>query len=137
MFLSKFCYQEPKFKRKFQVILEFAFWKKFSFHPASNGERLRDIQHKMSMILGTRFHIWFILRLYCKMRQKFKTKYDSCFITKCDRSLIQNVSGFYCKIRSFYYKMRQLLQIATILLKNATFIKKRDVYYKLRQYVKQ
>ena len=33
----------------------------------------------------------------------------------------------------FYYKMRQLLQIATILLQNVTVITKCDVYYKLRQ----
>ena len=37
-------------------------------------------------------------------------------------------------MRQFYYKMRQLLQIATILLQNATVITQRDVYYKLRQY---
>ena len=34
----------------------------------------------------------------------------------------------------FYYKMRQLLQNATILLQNATIITKCDVCYKLRQY---
>ena len=33
-----------------------------------------------------------------------------------------------------YFKMRQLLQIATILLQNAAVITKCDVYYKLRQY---
>ena len=50
------------------------------------------------------------------------TKCDGYFITKCDKSLLQNVSGFfitkcdsYYKLRRFYYKMRQLLQ-------NATFI---------------
>ena len=41
---------------------------------------------------------------------------------------MQNASGF------FYYKMRQLLQIGTILLQNATAITKCDVYDKLRQY---
>ena len=41
------------------------------------------------------------------------TKCDSYFITKCDRSL---------------------LQIAMILLQNATVITKCDIYYKLRQY---
>ena len=41
---------------------------------------------------------------------------------------------FYYKIRQFYYKMRQLLQIATILLQNAIVITKCDVYYKLQQY---
>ena len=36
------------------------------------------------------------------------TKYDSCFIKKCDRSLAQNASGF-------------LLQNATVLLQIPTF----------------
>ena len=36
-----------------------------------------------------------------------------------------------------YYKMRQLLQIATISLQNATVIKKYDFYYKLRHYIQQ
>ena len=54
-------------------------------------------------------------------------KCDSYFIAKYNRSLLQNAAGF-------YYKMRQLLQISTILLQNATVITKCDVYYKLRQY---
>ena len=33
-------------------------------------------------------------------------------------------------MREFYHKMRQLLQIATILLQNVTVITKCDVYYK-------
>ena len=37
------------------------------------------------------------------------TKRDSCFITKCNKSLLQNESGL-------------LLQNATVLLQNATFI---------------
>ena len=44
---------------------------------------------------------------------------------------------FYYKMRQLYYKMRQLLQIATILSQNATTITKCDVYYKLRQYILQ
>ena len=55
--------------------------------------------------------------------------------------LVQNATKVYCKMRQvfyykmlFYYKIRQLLQIATILLQNATVITKCDVYYKLRQY---
>ena len=43
-------------------------------------------------------------------------------MTKYDRSLLQNASGF-------------LLQNATVLLQNATVITKLDVYYKLRQFV--
>ena len=57
-------------------------------------------------------------------------KCDSYFITKCDRSLLQNASDF-------YYKIRRLLEYATILLQNATVITKWDVYYKLRQYTEQ
>ena len=57
--------------------------------------------------------------------------------------LLQNATNVYCKMRQvfyykmrqFYYKLRQLLQIATILLQNAIVITKSDVYYKLRQYI--
>ena len=49
--------------------------------------------------------------------------------------LLQNGTEVHYKMRPvFYYKMRQLLQIATTLLQNATVITKCDVYYKLRQY---
>ena len=43
-------------------------------------------------------------------------------ITKCDRSLFQNASGF-------------LLQNATVFTNCDDFITKCDVYYKLRQYI--
>ena len=49
------------------------------------------------------------------------TKCDIYFVTKCDRSLLQNPTGF-------------LLQNAIVLLQNATIITKCDIYYKLRQY---
>ena len=45
-------------------------------------------------------------------------------ITKCDRSLLQNPSGF-------------LLKSATVLLQNTTVVTKCDVCYKLRQYNSQ
>ena len=48
-------------------------------------------------------------------------------LKKCDRILLQNASGL-------YYKMRQLLQIATILLQNTTVMTKCDLYHKLQQY---
>ena len=54
-------------------------------------------------------------------------KCDSYFIRKCNRSLLQNPSGF-------------LLQNATVLLQNTTvitkyddFTTKRDSYYKMRR----
>ena len=88
---------------------------------------MRDIQHSMSTVIDTRFHIWFILRLFYKMWQKFITNYGCYFITKCDKSLLQNASGF-------------LLQNATVLVQNVTvitncdnFITKCDSYYKMRR----
>ena len=35
----------------------------------SKAEGLMNIQHSMSMVLDTRFQIWFITRVYYKMRQ--------------------------------------------------------------------
>ena len=56
------------------------------------------------------------------------TQYDRYFITKCDRSLLQNVT-------EVYYKMRQvfLFQNATVLLQNASYYKMQQFYYKMRQ----
>ena len=65
------------------------------------------------MVIDTRFHI---LIHYDSLLQN-----ATDIITKCDRSLLQNVSGF-------------LLQNATVLLQNATVIAKCDVHYKLQQY---
>ena len=81
--------------------------------PPSNAKRLRDIQHSMSMVIHTRFHIWFIMTillqdatevyykmhqvLYYKMRQKFITKCIRFFITKCD-SFITNCNSAQTKI---------------------------------------
>ena len=56
-------------------------------------------------------------------------------ITKCDSYFINKMRQlFYYKMPQVYYKMRQLLQIAKILLQNATVTTKCDAYYKLRQY---
>ena len=60
-----------------------------------------------------------IITIYTTLSQNapdITTKCDSHFITKCDKSLLKNVSGF-------------LLQNATILFQNATFITKRNVHY--------
>ena len=49
------------------------------------------------------------------------------FITNCDSLL-------YYKVRHlFYYKVRQVLQSATVLLQSAIGITKCDDYYKVRQ----
>ena len=84
-------------------------------------ERLRGIGHNISMgnlVMG--FYsvtvTWFIKtvtkcdRYYYKMWQLIYYKTWQKFITKCE----------------FYYKMRQSLQVATILLQNATFITNYD-----------
>ena len=60
------------------------------------------------------------MTVYYKVRQKF--------ITKCDRSLLQNALPFLLQNATV------LLQNAIILLQNPTVIKKCDVYYKLRRY---
>ena len=82
--------------------------------PPSNGEGFRDIHDSMSTVLDPGFYIWFVMivitkcdRCYYKMRQLFYYKMRQVF---------------YYKMRQFYYKMQQLLQIAMILIKNATFI---------------
>ena len=86
--------------------------------PHSNGKWLRDIQHSMSMTLDTRFHIWFIMEVYYKMRE--------ILLQNVTIILLQNASGF-------------LLQIATVLVQNATiitkcndFVTKSNSYYKMR-----
>ena len=78
------------------------------------GRRLvLGAQHSMSMVIDTRFHIWFIMTillqdatevyykmhqvLYYKMRQKFITKCIRFFITKCD-SFITNCNSAQTKI---------------------------------------
>ena len=83
----------------------------------SKDEGLRDTGHIMSngnLILGVNsvtvsylIHDDGLLQNAADMI----TKCDSYFITKCDRVLLQNASGFYCKMGQFCYKMRQLLQI--------------------------
>ena len=44
-------------ERKFQTIFETVFWRESGVCPPCNGKGLRDIQHSMSMVLDTMFHI--------------------------------------------------------------------------------
>ena len=60
------------------------------------------------------------------MRQKFITKYDSYFVTKCDRIFLQNVSGFLLQNATV------LLQNVTVTTSRDNFITKCDSYYKMR-----
>ena len=70
------------------------------FPPLSEGEGLRDTGHIMSirnLILGVNSIAVSYLIHYDSLLQNATdiiTKYDSKFITKCDRSLLQNTSGF-------------------------------------------
>ena len=108
--------------------------------PTSNGKWFRGIQHTMNMVLDTRFHIWFIMTLYYKLRQILLQNARAILLqnaTKIYYKMRQvfhyKMRQFYYKMRQFYYTMRQLSQIVTILLQNATVIAKCYVYYKLRQ----
>ena len=86
----------------------------------SKDEGLTNIGHNMSMrnlIFGVNSVTASDLIRYDSLLQNVAdviTKWDSYFITKCERSLLQNASGF--------------------LLQNATAITKYNVYYKLQQY---
>ena len=61
--------------------------------------------------------------------------YDSV-LQNVTAALFQNATQIYNKMRqAFYYKMRHLLQTATVLLQNAAVITKCYVYCKLRQYI--
>ena len=86
------------------------------------------ILDKKNLILEVKGGYGFIfgsLRHLLENATGFITKRDSYFITKCDKSILQDASGF-------------LLQNATVLLQNATvitklvdFITKYDSYYKI------
>ena len=113
---------------KFQATLETAFCERVSLCPPSYSEGLRDIQHGMSMVLNTRFYVWFIMTPYCKMLQillqnaavillpnatEIYNKMRQVFYKM--RQFYHKMQHSYCKLWRFYYKMWQLLQ-------NATFI---------------
>ena len=60
---------------------------------------------------------------------------------KIRQILLQNATEVYDKTRQFYYKMRQLLQIATSLLQNATVITncdstKNNIFDSIKSFVK-
>ena len=103
-------------------------------HPSLEDEGLKHIGHIMiieNLILGVNSAMVSYLIRYDTLLQNATdiiTKCDSYFIIKCDRSLLQNASGFLLQNGTV------LLQSATILLQNAIVITKCDVYYKLRQY---
>ena len=97
-------------------------WQKYTRPslPLFKDEGMKDIGHSMNirnLILGVNSVTASNFIRYESLLQNTTdiiTKYNSYFITKCKRSLLQNASGF-------------LLQNATVLLQNMT------VYYKIRQ----
>ena len=103
-------------------------WQKFTplSPPLSKDEGLRDIGHSMSignLVLGVNSVTVSYLIHYNSLLQNATdiiTKCVSYFITKCDRSLLQNASGF-------------LLQNATVITNCNDFITKCDSYYKMRR----
>ena len=121
-------------------------WQKYTppSPPLSKDEGLKDIGHSISianLILGlSNVMVWFLICwfLICYGlifdATGFIIKRDSYFITKGDRSLLQNASGFFLQNATILLEKKWLLQIATILSQNTTVITKCDAYYKLRQY---
>ena len=68
--------------------------------PLSKDEGLNDIGDRMSignLILGVNIvTVWYLIRYDILLQNALGviTKWDSYFIIKCDRSLLQNASGF-------------------------------------------
>ena len=60
--------------------------------PPSNAKRLRDIQHSMSMVIDTRFHIWFIMTILLQDATEVYYKMHQVL---------------YYKMWQFYYKLQQ------------------------------
>ena len=84
-----------------------------------------------NLILGVNsVTVWYLIHYGSLLQNPTDTitKYDSYFVIKCDKSLLQNASGYYYKMGQFYYKK------ATVTAKCDDFITKCDVYYKLCQY---
>ena len=115
-------------------------WQKYTppSPPLSKDEGLKNIGHSMSirnLIFGVNSVTVSYLIRYDSLLQNATdviTKCDSYFITKCDRSLLQNATvllqnatviakcdDFLTKCDS-YYKMRHLFQIATVQQKKST-----------------
>ena len=118
MLIMTFCYHGSNFRRKLPTFLEYAFRESDKNTPLPPFlSWLKNIGYSMSiknLILGVSSVTVSCLIRYDSLLQNVTdviTKCDSYFITKRDRSLLQNASGF-------YYKMRQLLKNTTILLQN-------------------
>ena len=66
--------------------------------PPANGERLQDIQHSISMVLDTVFHILFVMTVYYKIQQ--------ILLQNATDILLQNATEVCYKMhQAFHYKM--------------------------------
>ena len=88
------------------------------------GEDVRPV----TSALASFYHLF---QVYYKVRQVLLQSATAFFITKCDGLLLQSATAFllqsatsvvtkcdrYYKVRQFYYKVRQVLQSATIITK--------------------
>ena len=121
----KFSQHGSYFRGKFQGPLQYYFrenYKRYTLPstPLSKDKGLKYIGHNISIgnrILGVNSAT--VSYLICvdsllHNATDIIAKCDSYFITKGSRSLLQNSSSFFYKIRQFYHKMRQSLQIVTV-----------------------
>ena len=101
-------------------------WQKYTLPspPLSEDEGLKDIGHNMSIgNLVYSITVSYLIRYDYKMRQLFHYNMRKKFITKCVRFFIRKCVRFFIrKYDGFITKCKQLLQIATTSLQNATFV---------------
>ena len=88
--------------------------------PPSNGKELRDIEHSMSTVLDTGFNIWFIMTLYYKIWQML--------LQNGTTILLQNATNVYFLLQNAIV----LLHNATVTTNDRNVIVKGDIYYKIR-----
>ena len=88
-------------------------------HPRSNGEGLRNIQYITSMVLA-RHEVSYLIH------------YDS-LLQKIRQIFYYKMRQFYYKMRQLLQNEVVLLQNATVITKCDNFITKCDSYYKMRR----
>ena len=144
----KVCYHHSNFRQKFQAVLEYAFREcdKNTALPCLRSlktKEVRDIRYSIrigNLIVGFNSVKVSCLIHYDTLLQNATdiiTKCGSYFITECNKSLLQNESvttncdDLIIKCDN-YYKMRRLLQIATVQGIMFRRGKKMKLKYKLR-----
>ena len=113
-------------------------WQKYTppSPPFSKDDGLKNIGHSVTirnMTFGVNSVTVSDLSCFDSLLQNATdviTKWDTYFVTKCDRSLLQNAPGFLLQ------NMKVLLQNATVITICDNFITKCNSYYKMRVYYK-